>query len=293
MADQPADLELDGIRPVSFYDNKEADEREQILHSSDEEGANRSQINFLNTTVPQNIMAHDIIGKHTPTRNSLRHSRLITLNRSGQVPIPTSTALPCRKLAKVLLAIILIVGLELCIESLWLLLWTPNLKSRDNPGWCGIPVLVSSFAGILFISSVPDGYSDAKFGYWRKSLKYITITVSAAAAASCVLIIAFSSLHLMALFGMTCAPPEKIDSTCLCRYNSTEEAILDQSYHYADLSCKEVRDVLSVLIMVSCAAGCVALISEAVYLYLHWASRNACEYSRVPMNALNIHKTGR
>lgn len=43
-----------------------------------------TQTHCLNTTVPQNIAAQNIAGKHTPTRNSLRHSRMIVLNRNGK-----------------------------------------------------------------------------------------------------------------------------------------------------------------------------------------------------------------
>ncbi|GFG37686.1 hypothetical protein Cfor_12170 [Coptotermes formosanus] len=42
-----------------------------------------SQANCLSTTVPQNIAATNIAGRHTPTRNSLRHSRMIVLSRTG------------------------------------------------------------------------------------------------------------------------------------------------------------------------------------------------------------------
>jgi len=42
-----------------------------------------SQANCLSTTVPQNIAATNIAGRHTPTRNSLRHSRMIVLSRAG------------------------------------------------------------------------------------------------------------------------------------------------------------------------------------------------------------------
>jgi hypothetical protein len=42
-----------------------------------------SQANGLSTTVPQNIAATNIAGRHTPTRNSLRHSRMIVLSRTG------------------------------------------------------------------------------------------------------------------------------------------------------------------------------------------------------------------
>lgn len=34
------------------------------------------------TTVPQNIKGQNIMGRHKPTRNSLRHSRMIVTNKS-------------------------------------------------------------------------------------------------------------------------------------------------------------------------------------------------------------------
>lgn len=43
-----------------------------------------SQANCLSTTVPQNIAAPAISGRHTPTRSSLRHSRMIVLSRNGK-----------------------------------------------------------------------------------------------------------------------------------------------------------------------------------------------------------------
>lgn len=36
------------------------------------------------TTVPQNIKSNKIMGRHTPTRNSLRHSRMLVINKNYQ-----------------------------------------------------------------------------------------------------------------------------------------------------------------------------------------------------------------
>lgn len=38
----------------------------------------------MTTTVPQNIKGTNIMGSHTPTRNSLRHSRMIGMNKGYQ-----------------------------------------------------------------------------------------------------------------------------------------------------------------------------------------------------------------
>lgn len=42
-----------------------------------------SMANCLSTTVPVNLAASQIAGRHTPTRNSLRHSRMIVMHRTG------------------------------------------------------------------------------------------------------------------------------------------------------------------------------------------------------------------
>lgn len=42
-----------------------------------------SMANSLSTTVPVNLAASQISGRHTPTRSSLRHSRMIVMHRHG------------------------------------------------------------------------------------------------------------------------------------------------------------------------------------------------------------------
>lgn len=85
-------------RPSSIYDN--FDDENENLHNGNSKATvvrnctyresytcldnSPTQAHCLNTTVPQNIAAQSIAGKHTPTRNSLRHSRMIVLNRSGK-----------------------------------------------------------------------------------------------------------------------------------------------------------------------------------------------------------------
>lgn len=67
-----------GSRPNSFYDNCAENEAQFS-------GNNPSQEHCLVTTVPQNIGAKNIPLKHTPNRNSLRHSRMIAaINKNGK-----------------------------------------------------------------------------------------------------------------------------------------------------------------------------------------------------------------
>lgn len=75
-----------GSRPVSFYDNcaeNGNNTRDSLINETNLEGS-PSQAHCLVTTVPQNIAAPNIASKHTPTRNSLRHSRMIALNKGGR-----------------------------------------------------------------------------------------------------------------------------------------------------------------------------------------------------------------
>lgn len=97
-------------RPVSLYDNNYVDNnnsgnnnsisRSDRAHGNieessspvqdhcqlllDDDNGSPSQAHCLVTTVPQNIVAQNIADKHTPTRNSLRHSRMIAMNQSGR-----------------------------------------------------------------------------------------------------------------------------------------------------------------------------------------------------------------
>lgn len=80
-------------RPVSFYDNIR-ENGQGIEYSPGEHGyelqelrsereRSPTQIHLMSTTVPQNIGGANIGGRHEPTRNSLRHSRMIVMTRNG------------------------------------------------------------------------------------------------------------------------------------------------------------------------------------------------------------------
>lgn len=91
-------------RPASFYDNYNSSRENG---SSAQKNSNReirferdrspTQAPLLNTTVPQSITGVNIAGRHTPTRNSLRHSRMIVMSRTGTgtVELNKSLAYTC------------------------------------------------------------------------------------------------------------------------------------------------------------------------------------------------------
>lgn len=89
-----------GSRPSSIYDNfkenGQSDDLNGTKHNSDdtkkipadltienEQDRSPTQEFLLKTTVPQNLAAVNLAGRHTPTRNSLRHSRMIVMSRTG------------------------------------------------------------------------------------------------------------------------------------------------------------------------------------------------------------------
>lgn len=103
----------------------------------------------MTTTVPQNIKAINIAGRHTPTRTSLRHSRMIVVNKNYQAPRrPNPLQLTHPLLAKLLLVVQLLCGVCISCLAVWVLLWAPNTRTRDNPYWSGL--LVSLAYLILF-----------------------------------------------------------------------------------------------------------------------------------------------
>ena len=69
-------------RPASLYDNVNATLRRG--HSTDVHTALTapSQYEQVNTTVPMAVITPPRLSRHTPTRNSLRHSKLITINKA-------------------------------------------------------------------------------------------------------------------------------------------------------------------------------------------------------------------
>ncbi|CAH1155712.1 unnamed protein product [Phaedon cochleariae] len=276
-------------RPISSYDNSNSSENRNSTASNNNTPECRfvnspSQTHCLNTTVPQNITLQDFSGKHAPTRNSLRHSRMIVLNKSGHVVPDGVSLLKYQKLAKWLMIGISLFGFILCTLSLWLLMWSPNIRKRDNPYWSAVPVIFSGFVGIFYLICCLKEHPNWKLGYFSNSVKYISVTSSIMATIASIMVFFFSLIHLIALNVLDCSPPDNLNTTCICRNNSTDQSIFTRSYHYVDLSCMEVNKVLSALIMTICIVNVLIVFLELLYLYLHWLSRNVYVYSKVPTN---------
>ncbi|KAK5642347.1 hypothetical protein RI129_008514 [Pyrocoelia pectoralis] len=283
-------------RPISYYDNirengqgmddSNFDSSEYELQELRfERERSPTQVHLMNTTVPQNIGVRNLSERHEPTRNSLRHSRMIVMTRSGKVP---KNYLPVilihTKLAKALVGLQILMGIALATLSLWLLLWAPNVRQRDNPYWSAVPLLLSGTFGLVLLSCCKVDYQQMHKRHFIYSLKILSVFLSIVAGAACLTICVFAVIHLISLSTMTCTPLNQLNATCLCKLDVSNNTSLPvKSYHYVDLSCPEVTSILSILMIFSCGTNAIGGILSLWYVYLHWVSRYSCNYSKVRM----------
>jgi sarcospan len=107
----------------------------------------------MTTTVPQNIKGLNIMGRHKPTRTSLRHSRMIVINKNFQSPHKNSLNIKCGILARIFLILQIIIGVALLAMGLFLLVvWAPHTRLRDNPYWSGIMLILSGVLGLILLN---------------------------------------------------------------------------------------------------------------------------------------------
>ncbi|XP_069692287.1 sarcospan [Periplaneta americana] len=281
-------------RPVSLYDNLQRGGSGSICSAAVSMGnlapesagpapvatmdRSPSQANCLSTTVPQNIAATNIAGRHTPTRNSLRHSRMIVLSRTGKVPRKYHPpVLRHHRLATALAALQVLLGVAVSSLAVWLLVWAPNLRVRDIPYWSGLPLLMSGIVGLMLMCCCRKDYPGMPLGLWMFSLKVMSVFLAVVAGVTCFCACVFALLHLVFLSSMTCEPAHVLNATCVCQDGQ-------RTYHYTDLNCPEVGNILTILLIGSCATNGIGGILATWYVFLHWSSRYAYLYSEVKTN---------
>ncbi|XP_017778013.1 PREDICTED: uncharacterized protein LOC108563760 isoform X2 [Nicrophorus vespilloides] len=244
----------------------------------------------LLTTVPQNIAAKSIAGRHAPTRNSLRHSRIVVMHKTGAVPTKHQPpVMRFHKLAKGLIGLQNLIGLAICFISFWLFLWTPNIKVRDNPFWSGIPLLLASATATVLLCCCRKEYPGMKNGSSVYSLKVVSISLSTIAGTACMISSAFAIIHIVSLSRMDCVPMLEQNESCLCHVANGTSPIpfVSRTYHYLDLLCNELNSFFVLLLIFSCAANFIGSVLSLWYVYLHWASRYTYTYSKVHTDSLN------
>ncbi|XP_076385396.1 uncharacterized protein LOC100882553 isoform X3 [Megachile rotundata] len=248
------------------------------IYRSDKEkelGRAPSMANCLSTTVPVNLAASQIAGRHTPTRNSLRHSRMIVLHRSGHRPQKFLPPLVYHwRLGRCLAALQTIIGVAVTSLSLWLLLWAPHLPVADNPYWSGMPLLLSGSFGVCLLCCFKKEYPGMSPGFCLTSTKVISVSLAILATVTCSIACVFSAIHLVRLMGLECNPARVLHAACVCRpredtSNSTEAAV-----RYMDLNCPEVESILTILLIFSSTCNALGAVVAGWYTYLHWSTRH-------------------
>ncbi|XP_014252295.1 sarcospan isoform X1 [Cimex lectularius] len=260
-------------RPLSLYDNLDDTPR-----ASPSRSVGPSQAAAMVTTVPQNIVAPKIEGRHAPTRSSLRHSRMIVLTKQGKVPKKYLPYVVRRhKLATSLLILQLLMGIAISTLAGWLLLWAPNLHIRDIPYWSGLPVLFSAFIGVILMCCCRREYPGMPVKYHVCTFRVISVICSLIAAIVSIMAAGFAIVHLVKLYRMVCEPANVLNASCICRSST-------QVMFYLDLNCLEVWNILSILLIASTATNAIAGVLSSWYVLLHWSSRTLYTYSQVRTN---------
>ncbi|XP_043067194.2 uncharacterized protein [Drosophila bipectinata] len=111
-----------------------------------------SQAVYMSTTVPQNMKAKKIAGRHTPTRNSLRHSRMIVVNHNhDSLHAACSRRILNLNISRQMLIMQLAVGFLISGLSLWILRLGPIRSVLINPYLSGLSLLLSSVVGLIIL----------------------------------------------------------------------------------------------------------------------------------------------
>ncbi|EDV47329.1 uncharacterized protein LOC6551303 [Drosophila erecta] len=121
---------------------------EQVPLSDLDAPSQASQAVYMSTTVPQNMKGMKIAGRHTPTRNSLRHSRMIVVNHKNHDSLQATRNL---NISRQLLVMQLAVGLCIVGLAAWILILAPNASILINPYLSGLSLLLASIAGLILL----------------------------------------------------------------------------------------------------------------------------------------------
>lgn len=112
-----------------------------------------SEAVYMTTTVPQNFTknASTLIGRHKPTRSSLRHSRMLVVNKTLPMRYPPGNSLNLYhlKVCRWLMILLIVIGALLNVIGLGIIVWSPSTSTRDNPYWSGLILIL---CGVLFLA---------------------------------------------------------------------------------------------------------------------------------------------
>ncbi|XP_014101799.2 uncharacterized protein [Bactrocera oleae] len=268
-----------------------------------------SQAVYMSTTVPQNIKGSKIAGRHTPTRNSLRHSRMLVVNNktypATQHPNPMSFKYP--NLARWLLILEIIVGLLISFLAIWIFCLAPNTAIQYNPYWSGLVLLLAGILGLVLVR-----YQRIKRHKVRencfKFLRADSYLLALLAVLLCCVAVFCAALH----YARLCADDTHCASTnillehgsCTCIFNANEDELVaptnsstaqvanglldeevvpehfnDQSYkvEYRDLSCKELRGEWITILILSMTLNTIGFLFAFAYTVLLFCCRHSAK----------------
>ncbi|XP_018024515.1 uncharacterized protein LOC108680238 isoform X2 [Hyalella azteca] len=200
----------DRVRPVSLYESSWG---RVALPVSRPLQRCPSQATNLATTVPCSLVTKKLGGRHTPTRSSLRHSRMVVLHRTNGVAerrwqgrvggegdgLGRVGALVIT--AQTLVA--LLMGGLVC----WALVWAPNsIPFREVPHYAAIPLLVSGLLGVLLLACCSKRPKRRP----ANILKIMIVLTSFMAVVACLCVCIFAALKLVHLAPMRCREVKEV-----------------------------------------------------------------------------------
>ncbi|KAL1517998.1 hypothetical protein ABEB36_001688 [Hypothenemus hampei] len=256
---------------------------------SDYVEANQTQAVCLMTTVPQNYASRSLGGKHTPTRNSLRHSRMIVMYRNGRIPrkyLPF--VIKHYRLVKSMKVITIVLGILMCLLSVLMVLWSPTLRILDYPYWSAVPVLVSGVFGCFFLGFCPRPYPNKQLGCHYHLSKFVSITTTVISISASIFVLTLCIVHLVYLHTATCTSYDNLNTTCVCSIEQNSTSLFNESYHYGDFTCEEVDCFLRGVLATVCVLNILVVILELMYLGAQWdCNLKKLEYTNVPLKDRN------
>ncbi|XP_034490852.1 uncharacterized protein LOC117794331 isoform X2 [Drosophila innubila] len=256
---------------------------EQIpLRDSDE--LQPSQAVYMSTTVPQNMKGISIAGRHTPTRNSLRHSRMIVVNNKSQHTNQESYSTDLRNLyfSRQLLILQLAIGLLLGGLALWILIRSPNASILLNPYLSGLSLLFASIVGLILLgqSRRVVEYNNTPNNNCYKVLIAELYVFSALALIFCCLALVCAAIKFAELTSTNgvCGPATSSilsyhNCTCLVKENQhagSSELLNDEANENVNnsiiQSCAAIRKEWKYLLGFSMALNTLGMLATLFYL---------------------------
>ncbi|XP_066990242.1 uncharacterized protein [Macrobrachium rosenbergii] len=195
-----ASTNKDRVRPVSLCDTSwtrvtgQEIRQHQLVRSP-------SQANNLCTTVPQSLVVQNLGGRHTPTRSSLRHSRMLVMARNGKaIRDRRWSANSLGRVGVLVVTAQILVGVMGCTLATWFLMWAPSLRFREVPHYAGVPVFLAGVCGAILISC----FHRRRQRSVANIIKGVLVAFCCISIVTCLCVCIFTAFHLTSLAMMSC-----------------------------------------------------------------------------------------